>query len=213
MSRRAAASAMAASRRSPAHWGWASARTSRSGCERPIRACASTCARPRATADTISARMHAGSKVSSLNSPISAAVLCADSTRSDRDLSKPETRGERRRATVGRYDLPLHEILELGERHQARRTGEPGVKPDIDRTHEGGDVRFSALERTQDCRFARVAMRDVAVDESGRVPHRRAVTGKIKRLGALLQFMKRGHVVAHGAVRPRHERGRPGTYA
>ena len=52
-------------------------------------------------------------------------------------------------------------------------------------------------------------MQDVVIDEAAGVADRRAVAGEIDRLAALGELLQRSHVVAHGAVGRRHDRGRP----
>src|SRR5262249_37425478 len=64
-------------------------------------------------------------------------------------------------------------------------------------------------EAVQNRRLAAAAMHDVAGDEFRSVADYVAMAGKIDRLRPCCEPMERGHVVAHGSIRWRHDRGRP----
>ena len=87
---------------------------------------------------------------------------------------------------------------------------EPRIEPDIDRAHDGRDVGRALGEPVQDRGFARLAVPDVGRRRNAarRGPRRRGRANRSAR-SRRASLCERAHVVAHRAVRRRHDRGRP----
>ena len=113
--------------------------------------------------------------------------------------------GDRRRA-LGRDEAARHQVLEMGEHRQPGGAGEARIEPDIDRPHQGRDVGRALAEPVQDRRLAAMPVVDVLAHETRRVAYGAAVAGQIEPLVAPRELVERRHVVAHRAVRRRHDR-------
>ena len=96
-------------------------------------------------------------------------------------------------------------------RQRGQRGGayEARIEPDIYGLDDRRDVGCALAEPMQDGRLASLPMPDVILHEARRLVHRAAVTGQIERLAAAGELFQRSHVIAHGAVGRRHDRGRP----
>src|SRR2546423_711416 len=77
---------------------------------------------------------------------------------------------------------------------------EPGIEPDIDAAHEGGDIGFALRQPSQDRGLAILAVANVVLDETGRLAHRAAVAGQVNRFAPARELLQRGHVIAHRPV-------------
>ncbi len=114
-----------------------------------------------------------------------------------------------RRRALGRDHAARDQVFQMGQYRQRSRAGEPRIEPDIDRPHQRRDVGRAFAEPPQDRFLATLPVTDIALHEARRVAHRSAVAGEVDRLAPPRQLFQRGHVVAHGAVGRRDDRGRP----
>ncbi len=114
-----------------------------------------------------------------------------------------------RRRAFGRDHAARHQIFHMRQHRQSGGAGKPRVEPDIDRLDDGRDVGCALAEPVQDRSFAALAVADQKLHVARSVAHRHAMAGEVERLAAARQLVQRRHVVAHGAVGRRHDRGRP----
>src|SRR5262249_39465775 len=97
----------------------------------------------------------------------------------------------------------------MREDRQPGRPRQARIEPDIDRAYQGRNVGRALVQPVQDRFLAAAAMADVGFDEARRLPDHVAVARQIEALGTTRELVERGHVVAHGTVGRRHDRGRP----
>jgi hypothetical protein len=103
----------------------------------------------------------------------------------------------------------LRQIFKMCEHRITRGPHEARIKPDVDRRDQRRNIGFTLGELMQDRLLAAATVANVMGAEAVRIHDHPAMARKIDRLGPANELFKRCHVVAHGAVRRRHDRRRP----
>ena len=98
---------------------------------------------------------------------------------------------------IGHDQAAGDQIFKMSKDGQSGRLGQPRVQADIDRPHNGRNIRLPFGQPAQDGRFAGLTVVDVGTHEALRLPHRSTMARQIDRFRTRREFSQRCHVVLH----------------